>query len=95
MAEHSRRQRERSRPAGEDAGPDDLEDRLKWLNDQIGDLDERDVQLLIMRHRFGWTLTRIGEALGLKHGVVDRKLRRIVDTLRKRAKEDFDGLSAW
>ena len=68
---------------------------MNWLTHQIEQLDARDVHLLIMRHRFGWTLSRIGAALGLKHGAVDRRLRRVVGMLRKRAKEDFDGLSAF
>lgn len=71
------------------------EQELQWLHEQITQLDDADVKLLIMRHRFGWTLTRIGSALGTKHGVVDRKLRRIISKLKRKAREDFDGLSTF
>lgn len=71
------------------------EQELKWLHEQIIQLDNADVKLLIMRHRFGWTLTRIGSTLGLKHGTVDRKLRRIINKLKRKARKDFDGLSIF
>jgi RNA polymerase sigma factor (sigma-70 family) len=74
-------------PAGTDV------DRLAWLHEQLEHLDEPDVHLLIMRHRFGWTLHRIGTALGMSHSAVDRRLRRLMERLRRSAKEDFDGLS--
>ena len=73
-------------------------DRLRSdirLHEQLEQLDDRDVHLLVMRHRFGWTLHRIGRALGVSHGAVDRRLRRLVSRLRKSAKEDFHGLSTW
>ncbi|MCH8316763.1 MAG: sigma-70 family RNA polymerase sigma factor [Planctomycetes bacterium] len=50
-------------------------------------MNDRDVQLLLMRHRFGWTLKRIGDALGLKPGAVDGRIRRVLTKLRRRAKE--------
>ena len=68
---------------------------MNWLNDQLNQLDDKDVRLLIMRHRFGWTLDQIGKSLGIKHGAVDRRLRRIIGRLRKRAREDFNELSTW
>ena len=68
---------------------------LQWLNDQLCQLNDKDVRLLIMRHRFGWTLAQIAAALGLKHGAVDRRLRRIVEQMRRKAKEDFNELSTW
>lgn len=71
------------------------EQELQWLHEQIKRLDDSDVRLLIMRHRFGWTLSRIGSALGIKHGMVDRKLRRIISKLKRKAREDFDGLSTF
>lgn len=57
------------------------------LERELQALNDRDVQLLLMRHRFGWTLKRIGDALGLKPGAVDGRIRRVLTKLRRRAKE--------
>ena len=69
---------------------DDTVDRIRWLEHELQALDDRDIQLLLMRHRFGWTLKRIGEALGLKAGAVDGRIRRVLTKLRRRAKEQSD-----
>ncbi len=69
---------------------EDTVDRLRWLERQLQSLDDRDVQLLLMRHRFGWTLKRIGQTLGLKPGAVDGRIRRVLSKLRRRAKEQSD-----
>ena len=65
-------------------------DRIRWLERQLQSLDDRDLQLLLMRHRFGWTLKRIGQALGMKPGAVDGRIRRVLRKLRRRAKEQSD-----
>ena len=65
-------------------------DRLAWLRQQIASLDSTSLFLLEARHRFGWTLQRIADSLGLKTGAVDRKLRTITSDLRDRAKEALD-----
>lgn len=65
-------------------------DRLAWLREQIADLDPTSAFLIEARHRFGWTLQRIADSLGLKTGAVDRKLRTITSDLRKRAEEAHD-----
>jgi RNA polymerase sigma factor (sigma-70 family) len=91
-AESRRARRERAaaqdRPA-ERAAVDDLEERLAWLRHEWADLDQQQARLLVMRYRFGWTLRRIGEALGLKPGAVDGRLTRAVGELRSRAQEHF------
>ena len=69
---------------------DDFDDRLEWLRKELASLDDPQVRLLLMRYRFGWTLRRIGEHLGLKPGAVDGRLGRLVATLRRRAQENFD-----
>ena len=87
--EARRRARERRAAAGRsNPGPqahctDDLGRRLRWLHQQLESLDDRSVQLLLMRHRFGWTLQQIGNVLGLKPGAVDGRLRRLQRTLRR------------
>lgn len=64
----------------------DVRDRLRWLEAQIAELDASSRTLLIMRHRFGWTLARIGRELGLSPGAVDGRLSRLTQRLRQRAK---------
>jgi DNA-directed RNA polymerase specialized sigma24 family protein len=46
--------------------------------------------MLTMRHRFGWTLRRIGNAVGLSPGAVDGRLGRTREALRKQASEQFN-----
>jgi RNA polymerase sigma factor (sigma-70 family) len=86
-----RRKRERAESAGPAADSrDDLAERLAWLRTELAQLDEREVALLTMRHRFGWTLRHIGSAAGLKSGAVDGRLRRTLSALRRRAEEAFN-----
>jgi RNA polymerase sigma factor (sigma-70 family) len=68
----------------------DLRERLQWLEQQLRTCDDASVRLLLMRHRFGWTLQQIGVALGIKPGAVDGRLRRLVGGLRRTAREEFD-----
>ncbi len=65
-------------------------ERIHWLERELQSLEDRDVQLLLMRHRFGWTLKRIGRTLGMKPGAVDGRIRRVLSKLRRRAKEQSD-----
>ena len=90
-AESRRRLRDRAHGAKAIAAvevPETDADRLRWLEAQLRALDEGSLQLLLMRHRLGWTLQRIGRALGLEPGAVDGRLRRIVARLRRRAAEE-------
>lgn len=72
--------------------PDDADlvtgtrERMHWLEKQLAELDGSSQTLLIMRHRFGWTLARIGRELGLSTGAVDGRLSRLIDRLRQKAK---------
>lgn len=72
------------------APPDDLEERLAWLRRELAEMNDHDSALLTMRHRFGWTLRQVAGAVGLNPGAVDGRLRRTLQTLRRRAKEAFD-----
>lgn len=91
-AEARRARRERAavqhRPP-EQAVDEDLDEKLAWLRREWARLDQQQARLLVMRYRFGWTLRRIGEALGLKPGAVDGRLSRAVGELRSRAPEQF------
>lgn len=88
------RARERRAAAGRDTaaprGDDELAGRLRWIERELAAMDDRSAEVLLMRHRFGWTLKKIGRALGLKPGAVDRRLRGAVEALRRRAREDVD-----
>jgi RNA polymerase sigma factor (sigma-70 family) len=75
-------------PTATDHG--DLRRRLEWLERQLATCDDTGVRMLLMRHRFGWTLQQIGAALGLKPGAVDGRLRRLVGGLRRTAQEELD-----
>ena len=68
---------------------EELEDRLAWLRGELASMDEHSTRLIIMRHRFGWTLQQIGAAVGLSPGAVDGRLRRTLSTLRKKGSETF------
>ncbi|MHC5007314.1 MAG: RNA polymerase sigma factor [Planctomycetota bacterium] len=93
--ESRRRRREAlavQRDAGTQAAPDnDVRRRqLQWLEQQLRTCDDASVRMLLMRHRFGWTLQQIGAALGIKSGAVDGRLRRLVGGLRRAAQEESD-----
>ena len=72
------------------SGDDDLREKLEWLRCELASLDAPQMRLLTMRYRLGWTLRRIGDALGLKPGAVDGRLGRLTASLRRRAEETFD-----
>lgn len=64
--------------------------RLEWLDAELSRVGGERAALLTMRYRLGWTLRRIGEAVGLHPGAVDGRLGRTVETLRRRAQETYD-----
>ncbi len=66
-AEQRRRKREQAFASArreETAADTVLEEDLAWLRRELENLDDSQLNLLVMRHRFGWTLQRIGRALG-------------------------------
>ena len=66
-----------------------LDERMQWLREQLASLDPEQARLLSMRFRMGWTLQRIGKALGLKPGAVDGRIARSIAILRAQAPEEF------
>ena len=85
-AEIRRRRREARRfYETTDRVPDetDLEEHLAWIRREMANLDPEDAWLLTMCHRWGWTLSRIGEAMGLGTTTVDRRIRRVMAKLRR------------
>ena len=68
----------------------DLQQKLHWLNRELDSLSEQSLHLLLMRYRFGWTLKRIGETLGISAGAADGRLARVTAELRRKALEKFD-----
>jgi RNA polymerase sigma factor (sigma-70 family) len=94
-SEARRRRREAEAAAARrDAGapgaarPDDVRRRLRWLEQQLQACDDASTRMLVMRHRFGWTLRQIAASLGLEPGAVDGRLRRLVRGLRRKAQEE-------
>ncbi len=69
------------------AGAMSDDERLAWLRRELAEMDESALFLLEARHRFGWTLERIGRALGMKPGAVDGRLGRITASLERKAAE--------
>lgn len=67
-----------------------LKERLEWLQRELASMDEPSARLLVLRYRMGWTLERIGSALGLKTGAVDGRIGRVLGRLRNRAGETGD-----
>lgn len=67
----------------------DGEDRIAWLRKQLSQLPPEQAHLLSLRYRLGWTLARIGRALGIKPGAVDGRINRTIKTLQAHATEDF------
>ena len=80
------RRRARDQAAGSlSRQPDaDLQERIRWLEQELRSVGDADAELLLMRYRFGWTLRQIGNALGLNPGAVDGRLHRLLATLRRR-----------
>jgi RNA polymerase sigma factor (sigma-70 family) len=72
--------------AGDGSQDRDRSEQLRWLEQQVAQLDASSRSMLIMRHRFGWTLARIGRELGISPSAVDGRLSRILDRLRRKAK---------
>lgn len=77
-------------PAQSSIDQEIIRERLQWLERELRSMDRSDAELLLMRHRFGWTLKSIGQTLGLKPGAVDGKIQRLVRKMRRRAKEQSD-----
>lgn len=69
---------------------DEITEQLAWLDGELRNLDDEATRLVVLRHRFGWTLQQIGDAVGLAPGAVDGRIRRLLSRLRRRAKEHFD-----
>ena len=67
-------------------GVEDAAARLRWLEEELGRMKKEEAELVLARHRFGWTLSAIGGVFGLAPGAVDGRVGRIVGRLRARAK---------
>ena len=92
LRKEMRRQRREERvqnEATDDGADPGLAQRLEWLRSELAGLSGPQMQLLVLRYRFGWTLERIGGALGIKPGAVDGRIHRTLGQLRRRAGEAF------
>ncbi len=68
----------------------ELHSRIRWIEQELRSMSSCNAELLLMRYRFGWTLQQIANALGLKTGAVDGRLRRLIGMLRRHAGEQHD-----
>lgn len=80
--ERRRSSHEHSAPAREQPQITDTQ-QMDWIVNELAQLDESSAALIEMRYRFGWTLQRIGSALGLKPGAVDGRINRLTSSIRK------------
>lgn len=65
-------------------------ERLNWLRERIAEMEPDSARLLHLRFGLGWTLARIGSAVGLKPGAVDGRIGRTVKAMREEAGESND-----
>jgi RNA polymerase sigma factor (sigma-70 family) len=83
--------RERALADGQrDAEPSAQADHIAWLAHELELLNPEAANLLHMRFGLGWTLQRIGTAIGVKTGAVDGRINRILTALRARSRETLD-----
>jgi RNA polymerase sigma factor (sigma-70 family) len=68
-----------------EVGTDSLQ--LDWLREQIAALDPEIVNIIELRFTQSWTLSRIGENLGISIGAVDGRLRRALKNLKLAAED--------
>jgi len=95
-AERRRRLRERAAAerrrdgcsAASRVGDDDMIERLAH---EISRLDTDTFDLIMLRHRAGMTLERIGARLGVGPGAADGRVRRALGRLRRRLEGSGDG----
>ncbi len=69
--------------------PQDTTEQLAWLRKELSDMGQQHVNLVYFRYRMGWTLSAIGNLMGLSPGAVDGRLTRTIKELRKRAQSIF------
>lgn len=81
--EARRAQRERRHAAREAVAEVSTErGRANTLEERLAALAPHELDLLAGRFRFGWTLSRIGESLGMRSGAVDGRIQRLLGKLR-------------
>jgi len=63
--------------------------RMVWVEQELQALPSSMRDMIELRYRLGWSLQQIGTRFGLKPGAVDGRIRRSVEGLKKRAREEF------
>ena len=69
---------------------EDRSDRIDWLRKQLRALDPAILEIIELRFENRWTLAKLAGKFGLSIGTIDGRLRRALNQLRERAREDFD-----
>lgn len=76
-----------------EAGFLEREARLCWIEEQVREMDTELRKMFRWRYRWGWTLKRIAQKLGLKTGAVDGRIRREISRIQaKSATGETDGV---
>ena len=84
-SENRRRARERrsAQPEqDEQHGSAASDESMRGLLERLSEIDDESAFLIDARVRFGWTLDRIGRAVGLRAGAVDGRIRRVLGGIR-------------
>ena len=84
-SEKRRRARERRSARSEQDeqhGSAASDESIRGLLERLSEIDDESAFLIDARVRFGWTLDRIGRAVGLRAGAVDGRIRRVLGGFR-------------
>jgi len=84
--EQRRKNREAATLPPEQRDGAELAEQIAWLRSQLAAMDPELVRLIDLKFDAGWTLAKIGQALGLSIGTIDGRLRRAIGRLRNDAK---------
>ena len=68
---------------------DEASEQLLWLRGALAALPASSAELLLSRYARGLSLREVGAARGLSIGAVDARIRRVLDALRRSAREYF------
>ena len=89
-SERRRAKRESARGHANGSDGDGARERLAEVERAIAGLERAEAEMLLARYRFGWTLARIGEHVGLATGAVDGRIGRLVKRLRETIENEHD-----
>lgn len=83
-----RREAALEQPPSEAAGAREARGEHPRLSSVLSRLSPDEIDLLVGRFRFGWTLREIGASLGVAPGAVDGRITRLLERLRRDLVDD-------